>query len=390
MITRTTLSKLACTALMLPLACLAQTTSLDRAASRVGTVQDKTQRELEQARARERDEVSALIRRADAWSTAEEHGKAGDAYLGVARKVSTNPVLYNLAGISYTLAGKNEQAISAFSRSIYLAPQRADIYRMRGIAYRHEGNIGKALVDFATAVQLAPEKLDARWPLALELENAGQHQASLDEYSEILRIAPDSVEAHIFRADVLTTMGRDGDALTEYQAASRIAPDDPGLLHLRMQFWFYQSEFEAVIRDADRWLSLKRSTSDGPDIAYALLWRHMAAKRLNVDDRDALESAKDKLGRNEWPYPLIQFALGEINETQLRAAAATGDPAKLKDRQCEALTSIGESYVAHHFEKIAEHLFSTALEVCPTTSIEHLLVTRELEQVEMRRTGKDL
>lgn len=390
MITRTTFSKLACMGLMLPLACFAQTSSLDHAVSRAGAVQDKTQQQREQAQARERDEVSALVRRADAWSTADEHGKAGDAYLEAARKISTNPILYNLAGISYTLAGKNEQAILAFSRSIYLAPQRADIYRMRGIAYRHEGNIGKALVDFATAVQLAPERLDARWSLALVLENAGQPQASLDEYGEILRIAPNSVEAHIFRADVLTKVGRDGDALSEYEAASRIEPDDPGLLHLRMQFWFYQGKFEAVISDADRWLSLKRSTSDGPYIAYVLLWRHMAAKRLNVDDRDALESAKDKLGRNEWPYPLIQFALGEINETQLRAATASGDPAKLKDRQCEALTSIGESYVARHSEKIAERLFSSALEVCPTTSIEHLLVTRELEQIDMRRTAKDL
>lgn len=327
------------------------------------------------------DLLDAHIGRAYVFAERRQFERAGDDYLFVAQHRGTAQP-YVVAGEWYAEAKQYGRAIAVYTEAIRIDPGHAASYIWRARAYRLLGNQTAALADFEQAIDIDPTGADAYWGRGLVFESMGNYEAAAADYEVLERLQPHSSRPNIYRADTLVEMWRDAEARREYEIADRLTPDDTALLYGRMQYSFYQNEYAAAMTDADAWLRLKRagalSDHDRHDLYYVLIWRHMAAQRLGVDDSAMLRGAATRVDHDTWPYPIIAFYLGQIDETQLRAAAVTGDETAPRGHPCEVGAYLGESAAAHGREELAKKDFNEALPSCPVDFIEKNLARRDL------------
>lgn len=333
------------------------------------------------------DKADAHTARGYALASIKEYERAGDEYLFVARQQSTIADAYRLAGDLYAKASRYDKAIAAYNEAVRVAPTQAASYVMRARAYSALPNPTAALSDFAIALRIDSTSTDAYWGRGLVFEQMGNYQSAASDYEALEHLMPNSNRPHVYRADLLARIGRDEEARQEYAIADQLAPNDTKLLYGRLQFHFYQGEYAAAISDADAWLRIESSAatqpaSDRQASLYVLIWRHMAAQRLGVDDDAVLTQAAKHLDHNQWPYPLIAFYLGRIDETRLRAFAATGDAPTVQGQQCELGAYVGESAAARGLEDVAKKDFTEALRLCPADFIERSLVSRALDKLD--------
>lgn len=325
--------------------------------------------------------------RAYVWAQQERYERVGDEYLFLAKQLSTSAPAYQRAGMWYAQAKRYGQAIAAYNEAIRLDSTQAPFYVRRARAYRHAGNATAALADLGAAIRIDPANTDARFERGLVFESLGKYQAAADEYEAIERLTPHDHSAYVYRADDLVEVGHDDEARRDYEIAARLAPNDMALFYGRMQFFFYQHEYEAAMADADAWLSAKPTNMEpeqhAHDLYYVLIWRHMAAQRLGVDDHAMLARAAMQLDRQKWPYPLIAFYLGQTNETAVRDAAAKADGTTVREQQCEMGSYLGEYAAANGHEEVAKHDFIEALAQCPLNFIERKLARRGLATLDV-------
>ena len=325
--------------------------------------------------------------RAYVWTQRKQYERAGDEYLAVARQLSTSAQAYERAGVWYAEAKRYDQAIAAYSEAIRLDPTPAASYVRRARAYRQAGNFTAAVADYGTAIRIDPANTAARWGRGLAFEGMGNYQAAADDYEAIERLTPHDHSAYLYRADDLVEIGRDDEARKEYEIASHMAPNDMELWYGRMQFSFYQHEYVAVIADTDAWLSAKPSNMEPRhyqhDVYYVLIWRHMAAQRLGLDDHAMLARAATQLDRRNWPYPIIAFYLGQSDERAVREEAAKADETTVRGQRCEMGAYLGEYAAANGQENVAKQEFDEALPLCPGNFIERNLVRRGLATLDV-------
>lgn len=112
---------------------------------------------------------------------------------------------------------------------------------------------------------------------------------------------------------------------------------------------------------------------------YNALWLSLARMKAHVPDTDNVSLANNAMKlMDQWPMPVIKFLLGQANVDEVRAAANTGDPAKLNERVCDADFYVAEYNLAHNDPGGAKPLFDHATQVCPFASFERMGAAAEL------------
>ena len=351
---------------------------------------DQAIADYDSALALEPANTDAHTGRAYVWAHRKQYERVGDEYLLVARQLSTSAQAYEKAGVWYAEAKRYDQAIAAYGEAIRLDPTVAASYVRRARAYRQAGDFAAAVADYGAAIRIDPANTAARWGRGLAFEGMGNYQAAADDYGAIERLSPHDHSAYVYRADDLVEVGRDDEARSEYEIASRMAPNDMELRYGRMQFSFYQHEYEAVISDTDAWLSAKPTNMEPEhyqhDMYYVLIWRHMAAQRLGLDDHAMLARAALQLDHRKWPYPIIAFYLGQTAEGDVRKEAAKADETTVRGQRCEMGAYLGEYAAANGREDVAKQEFGEALPLCPANFIERNFVRRGLATLDVLTT----
>ncbi|MFP6558115.1 tetratricopeptide repeat protein [Paraburkholderia sp. B3] len=312
----------------------------------------------------------------------KEYGKAADDFAWVARRDATTDKVnavnrYKIASQLYDLGHREEDAIACIDAAITLAPEIASLYASRGDL--EEDEYGKSLMDYETAIRLDPGDVDARYSLAVLLHEMGQTQASLNEFNELLRTPQSDPYFYVGRGNTLMDMDRDEDALLDNERAAKLDPTSYWVVSQRMQLRFYQGDYAGAARDADTWLSVHEK-ADEHDAEYALMWRHISTQHMGADDRPYMANAMTHLNdHSAWPYPLIEYAAGKLDERELRAASAHGDPEEMQQRRCETAAYIAEKYLTHNQRSVAEEEFRRAFAICPFDFAERTLAARALK-----------
>lgn len=332
----------------------------------------------------------AYIGRGIAFHDLQEPAKAATDFVRAAKLESVTDKAvavdhYRLAALTFAEARRTDDAIACASAALALAPDDSKLYALRGDIEKTQDDKGKALVDYETAIRLNPGDTDARQSLAGLLEDMGQYQASLDQFNEIFREPRNDPDLYLDHANLMMDMARDEDADRDYERAEKLRPAYPRLVHQRMQLRFYRGDYAAAVRDADWWLSTKGKSDSETNVAYTLLWRHISMQRQGIDDKPYMIAATKGLKtRTTWPYPLIQYLIGRLDERQLRQAALRGTPEQRGQRQCEAAAYIGERRLSQNQPRLAEAEFRRALAVCPFGFIERSLAVHELQGMAAR------
>jgi lipoprotein NlpI len=139
---------------------------------------------------------------------------------------------------------------------------------------------------------------------------------------------------------------------------------------------FYLARFSAA--SADYQQSLKLNTAQ----PYAVIWLHLARKRMGEDDTQDLTQRATKLESTRWPAPVVKFFLGQMTSDQLMAAAASGSPGEVKDQHCGAAFYLAEDALLREDRTAATAQFKIARDVCAKTFNEYREAVSELKGLE--------
>ena len=127
--------------------------------------------------------------------------------------------------IGYLCQQKPKDAILAYSQSIRLKPDNANVYNNRGAAKQALGQLDDAIADYDQATRLKPDDADTyrnRGNAKYALE---RHQNAIADYDEAIRLNPEDAAAFLNRGTAKDTLGRHEDAITDFNEAIRLNPD---------------------------------------------------------------------------------------------------------------------------------------------------------------------
>ncbi|MBX9688896.1 MAG: tetratricopeptide repeat protein [Candidatus Obscuribacterales bacterium] len=169
--------------------------------------------------------------------------------------------------------GKNQDAISLFSKTIAEEPQASD-YAGRAYAYFQSQQYEKAGIDLEKALELQPNSPSVHFALGVLREAQKKNDDAIAEYSSALKYDPQSVRALCARGRLYNGMRKYKEAFADYALASKVdgrnsrALIGAGIANLRLQNYDYAKQyFDAAVKH-------------DPKNRSAFIWRAVLARDL--------------------------------------------------------------------------------------------------------------
>lgn len=117
-------------------------------------------------------------------------------------------------------AGRYDEAIVEYTRSINLLPRNPEPYLGRGLAYEKKGQYEQALADFSRAAELDPTDYQIFFVRGLLYDFLGKPQQAIEDYSTSFRLNPSSTDALYRRGLVWEKLGDSRNAVADFRAAA--------------------------------------------------------------------------------------------------------------------------------------------------------------------------
>jgi tetratricopeptide (TPR) repeat protein len=127
-------------------------------------------------------------------------------------------------GVSYAAAGRLDEAMADFDRTIKINPRYAHAYFNRGELRYRQGDYPAAIEDYTLALKLGwpdPAVYISRGHAFYRVKRFGD---ALRDYGEAIRLDPENAAALVNRGDTYSDVGQYGEAAKDYRAAVRVAP----------------------------------------------------------------------------------------------------------------------------------------------------------------------
>jgi lipoprotein NlpI len=128
---------------------------------------------------------------------------------------------------------------------------------------------------------------------------------------------------------------------------------------------------------------MSQAVKAAPQDIYAIIWRYVTSVKTG-DSQPALRELSDnaeKLKETRWPFPVINFYLGKIDEKGMYAAADTADPKKKAEQICEANFYLAEAKLLKANVEDAIPLLRAAEKECPPSFYEAHAARAELKRL---------
>jgi len=160
-----------------------------------------------------------------------------------------NPLRHDaVAGLLFD-AGRLDEAIVQYERSLALNPSSASTHYNLGIAYSARGRRSDARGEFETALRLDPDYAQAHNNLGAILFLAGDLGEAAAHYRRAIAIRPDNAEAHTNFGALLSATGHLRDAVAEFRRALELQPDASGALSGLA--WILATAPDSTLRNGD-------------------------------------------------------------------------------------------------------------------------------------------
>jgi tetratricopeptide (TPR) repeat protein len=154
--------------------------------------------------------------------------RTNDALFAQALAVNPKSVsaTYDLA-LSASYAGRFEEAIRLYARTIELRDDFYHAHNNLGVALNHLGRFEEALPHLARARELRPGAPDVLLNIALALRRLARHDEAVDVLRELVRVQPDAPRPRMELGLTLLEAARLEDAASAFGGAAALAPGDP-------------------------------------------------------------------------------------------------------------------------------------------------------------------
>jgi lipoprotein NlpI len=277
-----------------------------------------------------------------------------------------------------SVKGNPQLAIEVCTRLIEFAgldrPDLAKAYFTRAAEWASQGKHDRAIQDLDLAIELDPKVPGQYLNRALALSEVGEHERAIRDYAAAIKLAPHDVRMYIGRAVEWTVTGDYKRAQADYEEVIRREPKNMSGHFGRGRVRFYAGEFMQAASDFQRAHQLDASI-------YTALWLFLARKRAGIPGEQTLAQDAGTSGGGDWPEPVVALYLGKIAPEAVQKAAAHPNPARQRDRRCEANFYIAEWHLTRGEREAAARLLKDARSGCPTAFMEHEGAVAELRRL---------
>ncbi len=217
-----------------------------------------------------------------------------------------------------------DRAIEDLDRAIQLAPQRAYAYGARGWSWRAKHEYDKAIADFDTAIRLDSKDADPYNGRGLAWRSKGAYDRALADLDQAVRVDPEHAWAYNNRGCVWRDLKEYAKAIADFDQAIRLDAREGQFPYGRAVLLF-MAHRGGVVDAVKEVLRLNKWRGDLP--IYAVLLGHFAALRAGQGNQAKafLDDAAQQCDTSAWPYPVVKYLRGEIDELTLLSAAIDND-----------------------------------------------------------------
>jgi tetratricopeptide (TPR) repeat protein len=250
-----------------------------------------------------------------------------------------------------------DKALADCDKAIELDGKNGVAFQTRGMIEKDAGRSDKALADFDKAIELGannPAIFSDRGDLLLA---RGDADKALADYDRLVARDGAPARAYIQRGGAWLAKGDPDRAIADFDKALKITPNDSFAMFNLGAAAFLKGDKARAVE------SLRESMKRDPANIYTALWLFLATGA--TDGKAELQKNSVKFSQKAWPWPVLQFDLGEIGPDKVLAEAATAD------QQCEARFYVGAGLMAKKADEAAKVDLAKAVELCPKNYFEY-------------------
>jgi lipoprotein NlpI len=224
------------------------------------------------------------------------------------------------------------QAIEFFTDYIRAKPDDSYGYAIRAIIRERERKeLDLALGDYNEAIRLDPTK-------AYGYNNRGrlwsakkEYDKAIADYTEAIRLDPKDAVARNNRGGAWLAKKEYDKAIADYTEAQRLDPTYASADFNRI-YLLFATRRDGVVEGTKRFLEIRGWR--GYHSTHVVIMGHLAALRSGQTSqaRTFLDEAAARCDTSTWPYPVVKYLRGEIDEAKLLAAAT--DNEKMTEARC--------------------------------------------------------
>lgn len=233
-----------------------------------------------------------------------------------------NYLAWNNHGTAQSAAGRIDEAIADYRRSLAIKPDYAEANSNLGSALDGQGRAKEALPFLRAAVRLKPGLLEAHLNLGTALADAGEFDEAFAEFETVLARQPDHAKALDNYGVALAMSDRLPQAIAKIEAALRLQPDDAGahsnlgnalslsgqndaaIAHYRRALELKPGEAQTHNNLANAYIALGRL-----DEAVASYERALSLRSINPEAHANLGGVLLRLGRRDAAIAHLRTAL---------------------------------------------------------------------------------
>ena len=313
-------------------------------------------------------------------------------------------------GVSYYESGEFEKAIEAYKQAIKLRPDSQESYYHLGMAYSSMGRYKEAIEAYNNAIRIKPDYAAAYYNLGHAHSNLNQYDKAIRVFRQAIQYDPNNVEIYLALGDAYSGSGQENKAVAAFEAAIRREPGNAytyyklGLFYFphgpharavdafsqaiirdprhaeayfhRSYAYLFMGRGESAVGDAETYLALKGwRTSQSLYMAISAYFGHLQT-RQEAAARKVLEDAARQADKSAWPYPVIEYLIGEISpRLLLKTASDDGERVEARAFVGLSLSLQGDLKAAlGHLKWVRNHPFES--------SIPFALAVSEIERIE--------
>jgi tetratricopeptide (TPR) repeat protein len=156
-------------------------------------------------------------------------GKADEAMANYQKSLEINPNYEEAQNnMGFALAGKGRyaEAIPYYETALRIRPKLVEAHNNLGNALGELGRVDEAIAQYQIALQLAPDHADAHNNYGIALAMQGKLDEAVQHLREAVRLKPDYASAHSNLGNALAVQHKLEEAVSHYQIALRLKPED--------------------------------------------------------------------------------------------------------------------------------------------------------------------
>ena len=136
------------------------------------------------------------------------------------------------AGLQFDLgnrlrqAGRRDEAVEVFKRSLQNHPEDVAMYQTLGDTYQEMGRLDEALAQYQAAVLAGPRNAAAYNKLGMALSERARYDEAMQAFRRCIEIDPNFAEGYFHLGETFERAGRTDEAAATYQELVQTAPNN--------------------------------------------------------------------------------------------------------------------------------------------------------------------